>query len=106
MVNTLLIINSKNNNFAVLHKDIENILEKFSNFSSQERKKSSLYFFKTFVFNSASEQDFFTEFGEKPRFEDIIKEYNVEAVFTYFEEIKKISFIILDEKSILKSLMI
>ena len=59
-MNALLIINSKNNNFAVLYKDIENILEKFGNFSNQE------------------------------------------AIFTYFEEIKKISFATLDENKQIK----
>lgn len=101
-MNALLIINSKNNNFAVLYKDIENILEKFSNFSNQESKNSSLNFFKNFIFDTARKQEFFTEFGEKPHFEDIIKEYNVEAIFTYFEEIKKISFATLDENKQIK----
>lgn len=99
-MNTLF--NSKNNNFAVLYKDIENILEKFSNFSNQESKNSSLNFFKNFIFDTARKQEFFTEFGEKPHFEEIIKEYNVEAIFTYFEEIKKISFATLDENKQIK----
>ena len=99
-MNTLF--NSKNNNFAVLYKDIENILEKFSNFSNQESKNSSLNFFKNFIFDTARKQEFFTEFGEKPYFEEIIKEYNVEIVFSYFEDIKRISFVTLDENKQIK----
>lgn len=50
--------------------------------------------FKSYVLSLMQTNEYFTEFGEKPDFNNIINDNQVEAIFTYFEDIQRISFAI------------
>ena len=50
--------------------------------------------FKSYVFSLMPTNEYFIEFGEKPDFNNIINDNQVKAVFTYFEDIQRISFAI------------
>lgn len=50
--------------------------------------------FKSYVFSLMTTNEYFVEFGEKPDFNNIINDNQVKAVFTYFEDIQRISFAI------------
>ena len=48
--------------------------------------------FKSYVLSLMQTNEYFIEFGEKPDFQDIINDNQIKAVFTYFEDIQRISF--------------
>lgn len=87
MNNILLAINKNNNNIAVFCNKLEkDVLERFCNYSSDKDKGESQSFFKAFLFSLAQEKEFFTESGEQPSFNNILEQYNVGYIFTYFED--------------------
>ncbi|WP_301187607.1 Eco57I restriction-modification methylase domain-containing protein, partial [Helicobacter rodentium] len=50
--------------------------------------------FKSYVLSLMTTNEYFIEFGEKPDFNNIINDNQVKAIFTYFEDIQRISFAI------------
>ncbi|MCI2236862.1 SNF2-related protein, partial [Helicobacter sp. CaF467b] len=50
--------------------------------------------FKSYVLSLMTTNEYFIEFGEKPDFNNIINNNQVKAIFTYFEDIQRISFAI------------
>lgn len=86
---TLLIISNKANNIGIIQDINQDNPTFFHALDSHTKDKTA---FKSYIFSLMPTNEYFIEFGEKPDFQDIINENQIKAVFTYFEDIQRISF--------------
>ena len=86
---TLLIISNKANNIGIIQDINQDNPTFFHALDSHTKDKTA---FKSYIFSLMPTNEYFIEFGEKPDFQDIINDNQIKAVFTYFEDIQRISF--------------
>lgn len=92
---TLLILSNSTNasNIGIIQNINQNNPTFFHALDLYINNKDNIAF-KSYVFSLMPTNEYFIEFGEKPDFNNIINDNQVKVIFTYFEDIQRISFAI------------
>ena len=94
----ILLIYSHNLNHIAI--SLENIKQEFISMLQAQEKNTNA--FKQFFFKEVLNCNIYTEKAENPSFKDIIENQEIQIVFTYFEEIKSISFAFMEKGKIIQ----